>query len=73
MTAKKKTAETWVATRGVSWKVGEGWVNREAGDDVSDAPETVLAELRSWPVDDPAVVTGAEWAAREKGAGDGES
>lgn len=43
---KSKTA--YIATRGVSWRDGDRKVNREAGDDVSDAPSDVLKELLTW-------------------------
>jgi hypothetical protein len=37
----------YVATRGVSWRKGEGELNREAGDDVSDAPATAIKDWLS--------------------------
>lgn len=35
----------YIATRGVSWRKGDGWVNREAGDDVTDAPKSALKDF----------------------------
>lgn len=35
----------YIATRGVSWPKGDGWVNREAGEDVSDAPKVALKDF----------------------------
>lgn len=48
------TRERWIATRGVSWRVGDGWEHREAGDDVSDAPAEVLSALRDRGAVEPA-------------------
>lgn len=59
MSTKKTSSNTstkrWRATRGVSWTVdgGQTWVNREAGEDVSDAPPAALREWAS--LDEPAV------------------
>lgn len=66
MTTKAK----WVATCGVSWRTadGTGWVNREAGEDVSDAPESALRDFRGWPEGAPAAVTEAEWKKRSASA-----
>lgn len=46
----------YVATCGVSWRVGAREVNREAGDDISDAPADVLKEFLAWPPEAPAAV-----------------
>lgn len=50
MSAKRKR---WVATRGVAWQTSRGEVNRQAGDDVSDAPPAALREWAS--LEEPAV------------------
>lgn len=55
MTAKNAKTH-YIATRGVSWRVGEREVNREAGDDISDAPADVLKEFLAWPPESPAAV-----------------
>lgn len=61
------TRKKYIATRGVSWRDGEdGWVNREEGDEISDAPEDALEELLKYPKGDPAAVGGAEWAERQR-------
>lgn len=39
------TKKRYIATRGVSWRDGAIEVNREAGDDISDAP---AAALKDW-------------------------
>ena len=57
MTTKNAKAK-YIATRGVSWRVGEREVNRESGDDISDAPADVLKELLAWPPEAPAAVPG---------------
>jgi len=51
----KKT--TYIATRGVSWRVGEREVNREAGEDISDAP---AAAIKEWLALDPPAATAAD-------------
>ena len=48
-----KAKEKWVATRGVSWRVGDSEIGREAGEDVSDAPAAVLKE---WAALEPPAV-----------------
>lgn len=60
----RQTAARYVATRGVSWLAGGEWVNREAGDDVSDAPAGVIDGLRE---------VAAVEAEGEGGDGDGET
>ncbi len=40
-----KSKPNYIATRGVSWRAGGVEVNREAGEDISDAPADVLKEL----------------------------
>lgn len=37
----------YVATRGVSWRTRSGEVNRDAGQDVSDAPAAAIKDLLS--------------------------
>ena len=44
----KKTV--YIATRGVSWRNGDSEINREAGDDISDAP---AAAIKEWMALDP--------------------
>lgn len=58
-----KKVTVYIATRGVSWRNGDGWVNREAGDDISDAPAGAIKEWLAYPAESPAAVTDAEWAA----------
>lgn len=41
------------ALRGVAWRTASGEINREAGDDVSDAP---AAALKEWLALDPPAV-----------------
>lgn len=60
----EKKAEKHIATRGVGWKTEKGEVNREAGDDVSDAPEKVLRRLTKIG----AVQAADEWKAAQKAA-----
>lgn len=43
-----KSKQSYIATRGVSWRAGGVEVNRDAGDDVSDAPADVLKDLLAW-------------------------
>lgn len=50
--------EGWIATRGVGW----GDVQRDAGDDVSDAPAEAIADWLG--LDEPAVCTPDEWKTR---------
>ncbi len=64
-----------IATRGVAWRVdGGGEVNRERGEEISDAPASVLAELTSTKGDDgvPYAVTLVEWQRMQSDAGGGD-
>jgi len=36
--------KNYTATRGLSWRKGEGWVDRNVGDSVNDAPADALKE-----------------------------
>ncbi len=40
-------SKKYVAERGVSWRKGDGWVDRNAGDDVSDAPASAIKDWLS--------------------------
>lgn len=64
----KASKPNYIATRGVSWRAGGVEVNREAGDDVSDAPADVLKELLG--LDPPAAALGSAKPVEE--ATDGE-
>lgn len=66
MTKKVAGAGKYRATRGVSWRGANGeWVNREAGDEISDAPAKALEGFLAWPRQAPAAVTEAEWRAQQ--------
>jgi len=59
MTTKKR----YLATRGVSWRDGDTEINREAGDDISDAPADVIKEWRG--LEPPAAVNADDWPAHQ--------
>lgn len=65
-----KSKPNYIATRGVSWRVGGVEVNREAGEDISDAPADVLKEFLAYPPEAPAAVLGSTKPVEE--ATDGE-
>jgi len=58
------TKKRYVATRGVSWRDGEGWQNREAGEDISDAPADAIKEWLA--LDPPAAATEQANATKEE-------
>jgi len=62
------TKKKYIATRGVSWRDGDREVNREAGDDISDAPEKAIKE---WMALEPPAAEEAPTGSKPKEATDG--